>query len=363
METISVFSGRASGDGGGGGPLPLLVALLAALILVGFSGCKSAKVRYDAAPSPVDLNQQTVLLETTCNGVVRAGFGQAGCAWRADELPEGKLTVHTPLPGSIQLYSRECGIDETAFHAEKGGSFEYELARLMPADATFCRVSLFVRWQLPEGMTSDFKLRGMLGRLYLRRARKNAALVPVQWEGATTGTLGVAWAQFRAVDRADPLGLVMRLPKKVVAGKWRLYGCGHGVDQADFQGDTIRVTREQLLGAQPKKGSCDLFGFAVGLLEDGSPYDGDLAVSYEVFDSTALKLATSITIEKDEVCYEAEDAVSLALISANGKTLASNKLADCFQMPTGGRARLGFFTAQGRASYAIVEGGKVEYLQ
>lgn len=352
---------------GGGDPLPIF------LILLLLSGCAGAKIRYDAAPAPIDLNQHTVLLETDCNGVNRIDFGQAGCSWRPDEAKTGTLTVHTPLPGSIQLVGRECGVDETAFHPEQGGSFKYDLARLAQkmedSRSEYCRINIFVRWQLPAGMSSEYVLRGMSGRLYLRKTRPNASKPALSWTPATGGLgplNGLAWAQFRAssvLATSEPLRLKVQLPGKAAAGKYRAWGCGHGAENADFQGDSFALDRETLVGAAPQMGACDLFGYAVANMEDGSRYDGDLVVAYEVFDVKAQKLAVNVRMEGSKVCYDAEDTVSLAVLNYADTNKGSNKLSDCFSMPEDGHARLGFFTHQGRAVYAVLENGTVTYLQ
>ncbi len=351
----------------------MILRLVLALVL---AGCGGAKVRPDSAPSPVDINHHTVLLETDCNGVQRTGFGQAGCSWTPEETPAGTLTVHTPLPGSIQAVGRDCGVDETQFHPEKGGSFKFDLSRWakkMDTRATeFCRVNLFVRWQLPQGMTSEYVLKGMTGRVYLRRTRPGSHRPRFQWipeAGGLGEQNGIAWSQFRAMSATDlqtasePLRLVIDLPSPVVRGKYRLWGCSHGEPGADFQGGRITVGRDVLLGSQSQAGACDLFGYAVGVLEDGSTYDADLVVPYEVFRADAQKLATNVRLEGDQVCYDTENTVSLAVLNHGDENQASNKLSDCFKLPADGKARLGFFTHQGRAVYAVIEGGTITYLQ
>lgn len=337
------------------------------LILLLLAGCSGAKVRYDAAPSPVDLNQHAVLLETDCNGVNRLGFGQAGCSW--NEKIEGTLTVHTPLPGSIHLISRQCGIDQTDFHPEKGGSFKYDLGKLAENIESFCRINIFVTWQLPQGMTSEYKLRGMTGRVYLRRHKGEKPLL--SWSPPTSSlgvNHGVHWAQFRAfgtdvVETSEPMKLIVDLPKSMQRGKIRLYGCGHGEQDREFSGNQLSVPRDTLITEKPQKGACDLFGYVVGIAEDGSVYDSELVVSYEVFEVNALKLAASVKIDGKKVCYNTEDSVSLAVFNHGETNEASNKLSDCFSIPQDGKGRLGFFTHQGRAAYAVIDGGKVEMLQ
>lgn len=341
----------------------LLVVSLFALV-----AC-AGKVRFDGAPAPRDLNQHTLLLEADCgDGNELAGFGQIGCSWGADELVAGRLTVHTPLPGAIALYSHACGIDKTDYHGEQGGSFQYPLAELMPAGVAFCIIDVFVRWELPPKLTSDYPLRGMTGRVYLRRRHPGQDAAALRWTDSPSASSGIAWGQFRssvvASSSREPVALELEAARPLT-GAYRLFGCGNGVETAPLEGAKASVARAQLLGPAPKKGSCTLFGWLAGKDAAGKELVADAVAGVEVFDSSAVRLAVNTRIQSGKVCYEAEAATSLAVLVGDDWLQGSNKLRDCLKLPADGRRlRLGFFTHQGRAAYAILEGGNiVEVLQ
>lgn len=342
----------------------LFVAASGLIILLLLSGCMGAKVRYDAAPSPVDNNQHTVLMEIDCgDGLSRAGYGQVGCSYSGEKAISGRVTIHTPLPGAISMVSRACGVDQTDFHGDKGGSFQYDLAPLFPAGVTACVVDVFVSWQLPPKMTTEYPLRGMLGKIYLRRRMPDQSPAEMTWSNGKRAT-GIALNQFREVGRepvaGEPLSLEINATKSIVAGKYRVFGCGQGVADGDFVGSKILVTREQLVGPSPKKSGCLMFGYVVGRAADGSTINQDLTVGVEVFGMRVLKVAANVTVDGQKVCYEAEDAVSLAVLHYDGANQGSNKAAACFTMPDGvTSARLGLFTHQGRAVYALIDNGQL----
>ena len=336
-----------------------------ALILQGCAGLMGAKVRYDAAPSPVDNNQYTVLMEADCgDGVTRAGYGQVGCSYPAGSLATGRVTIHTPLPGSIALISRACGIDQTDFHNDKGGSFQYDIAPLFPVSATTCVLDVFVSWQLPPKLTSEYPLRGMVGKIYLRRRGAGQTAASMSWSNGKKAS-GIAWNQFREVGRdvvaGEPLALELLAEKPVVAGQYRLYGCGAGVADGAFTGTSISVTRDQLIGLQPKKGGCLMLGYVVGRTADGQVVNEDVAVGTEVFGLRIVKVAAQVRVEEGQVCYDAEDAVSLAVLNYGSTNQGSNRVSDCFKLPDGvASARLGLFTHQGRTLYALIENGQLQ---
>jgi len=321
-----------------------------------------AKVRYDAAPSPVDHNQHTVLMEIDCgDGVSRAGYGQVGCSFGGQVA--GSVTIHTPLPGSIAMISRACGIDQTDFHNDKGGSFRYDLSGIFPEGPSSCIIDVFVSWQLPPKLTSEYPLRGMLGKIYLRRRGAGQAATPMTWSNFKEAS-GVAWNQFREVGRevvaGEPLALKLRAATPVVAGKYRVFGCGQGVAEGDFSGTDIAVSREQLIGVAPKQGGCLMLGYVVGRTSSGSLVNQDLAVGVEVFGVKVIKVAAQVRVEGRKVCYDAEDAVSLAVLNYGSTNQGSNAVSHCFDMPDGvNSARLGLFTHQGRALYALIENGQL----
>lgn len=334
----------------------LYIPLLALVI-----GCAGAKVRYDAAPSPIDENYHTVLLEADCgDGVHNPGFGQVGCSWAPTEKPHGSLTIHTPLPGTISLYSRTCGVDLRDFHAEEGGSFSYDFSDLMPYGISSCVVEVYVTWQLPPKMTTEYPLRGMTGRVYLRQRPGMSEAVLIAPERTVPGS-GVSWMQFResAAKSSEATKVILQVPKAVKNGSFRLAGCGLGVQSAPFNGTSVSVSRETLLGDSPKKGRCVMFGHVKGLHEDGSIADYDAMFGVEVFGVTTQKLSASVLVQSGKVCYEAENSVTAAILHYGNTNKGSNKLKDCFDLPAED-SRLGFFTHQGRATYAIIEAGAIK---
>ena len=328
-------------------------------------GCAGAKVRYDAAPSPVDNNQHTVLMEIDCgDGITRAGYGQVGCSYAAGQTELGKVTIHTPLPGSIAMVSRACGVDETDFHNDKGGSFQYSLNPYFPKGVSACVIDIFVSWQLPPKLTSEYPLRGMIGKIYLRRRPEGIQSTPMVWSNGKLAE-GTAWNQFREVGRpvvtGEPLALELKASTPVVAGKYRLFGCQHGVLDGDFSGSTINVTRDQLLGAVPKQGGCLMFGYVVGRGMNGEVVNQDVTVGVEVFGVKVVKVAAQVRVENGKVCYDAEDAVSLGVLNYGKDNQGSNDVSHCFTLPADVKsARLGLFTHQGRALYAIIENGELK---
>lgn len=344
--------------------MQLLISLI--LVVISILGCKG-EVRYDAAASPIDTNYHTVLLESDCDGSLRRGFGQIGCSWGADEPVSGKLTVYTPLPGKISMYSRACGIDHTEFHSQSGGAFRYDLSELLPAKFPTCIIDVFVSWQLPADMTSEYPLRGMSGKIYLRRRAAGTSQVSLQF-AKDVERKGVSWAQFREVAKeiqesrvAEPLELKMLATKPVDNGAYRLFGCGQGVASSALNGDTAIIQRDELLGPSPKKSSCVLFGFMLGKTATGETVNDDAMVGVEVFNVTNQKLAVNLWIDQGRVCYEAESSVSLAVLNHDGGTQFSNKLDDCLYLPVSANSitRLGFFTAQGRAYYATIQNNQI----
>lgn len=344
----------------------LLMAVCLVILMLALSGCAlmGAKVRYDAAPSPVDNNQHTVLMEVECgDGITRAGYGQVGCSYEANQKNLGTVRLHTPLPGAISMVSRTCGVDQTDFHNDKGGSFRYDLSPLLPDGVTACVIDVFVSWQLPPKLTSEYPLRGMLGKIYLRRRQAGSAPAPMVWSNGKNA-LGVGWNQFREVARpvvaGEPLALELRSTTPVVSGKYRLFGCGQGVADGSFSGNTISITRDQLLGAAPKQGGCLMFGYVVGRGPNGETITEDVAVGVEVFGAKVLKVAAQVRVENGQVCYDAEDAVSLGVLNYDSTNQGSNDVSHCFKLPEGvSSARLGLFTHQGRALYALIENGQL----
>lgn len=343
-----------------------MARIIQLVLLCTVLGCAGAKVRYDAAPSPVDQNQHTVLMEVDCgDGVLRPGFGQVGCNFEPGK-EAGSVTIHTPLPGSIAMISRACGVDQTDFHNDKGGSFKYDLKPLFPDGPNACVIDVFVAWQLPPKLTSEYPLRGMIGKIYLRRRQSGQGSVGFEWSSGEKGD-GIAWSQFRELASRDgqpvlatePLSLKMKSPVPVTRGLYRLYGCGQGVSEASFVGDTITLERDTLLGPNPKKSGCMLFGWMTGIAADGSTVSADAVAGIEIFGAKVMKLAASVRAENGQICYDAENSVSLAVLNYGKSNEGSNDLSHCFKAPAG-LARLGLFTHQGRALYALIEDGQIK---
>lgn len=351
---------------------------LAAALIVSCGILGGAKVRYDAAPSPISQNFHTVLIETSCSGRTQLGYGQAGCSFAAGESLSGELVLHTPLPGTIHMIGKLCGVDSSKYHSDLQGSFHLPVAELMsgvPDTVTSCVVDIFVAWDLVKGMTSDYPLDGMIGRFYYRRRMPGRDQAEYTWgpSPALVGSMrGVGFGQFRSSTRfgdepfptSEPMELVIKTSKPFAGNAlYRLHGCGNGVQEAPFSGDTIRVPVETLIGPAPVQGGCVLFGHAQGKDADGKPLINDLMLGLEVFGKNVMRLAGTVTVADGEACYEAESSVSVAILNHGTDNQLSTKLADCFKMPADGKARLGFFTHKGRSVYAVIDGEKVEYVQ
>jgi len=354
------------------GPCLLTAGVGALLTSCGVFG--GAKVRYDAAPSPVNNNFHTVLMETTCGGRSQLGYGQSACSLAAGEPYNGELILHTPLPGAIRLIGRLCGVDSAKYHNDVEGSFRIPIAELLdkvPESVTSCVVEVFVNWDLVKGMTSDYPLDGMIGRFYYRRRLEGRTTASMTWgpSPALVGTMqGVGFGQFRSVARggfpvSEPLELVIKTSKPVLEGTYRLFGCGAGVELGTFSGDTIRLSREALIGPLPGVGGCMMFGYAMGKTAQGEAIHDDLVLGVEVFGKNVMRLAGSVALKDGKVCYTAESSVSVTILNHGTTNQLSTKLEDCFKMPADGKARLGFFTHKGRSVYAVIEGGVVEYVQ
>ena len=338
-------------------------------ILLSTAGCSSAEVRYDAAPAPIDSNYYTMLLEATCpDGFV--GFGQAGCSFESSESPSGSVFVHTPLPGSISVYSRACGIDFTEYLPEQGGIFSYAIEDLFTEGVNFCIVDFTAEWQLPPKMTSEHKLHGMRGRLYLNRLSDGSKKLQLDWNPRPTSTLpptkGIAFSQLRSdfttVD-GEPIFLILKPSAAIKSGKLGLFGCGKDVERP-ISGEVIKIPVDEFANRPNVKSSCSAFGYLVGVAEDGSEVDDEFAIGLEFFAANVMKLGAYAEIQDARrLCYNVDDSVSVAGILQDEQVKASNKLNDCFPYTPGETARIGFFTHKGRAAYAIVQSDQIAWLQ
>lgn len=339
-------------------------------------------VRYDGAPSPLDINRHTVLLEIERDGVTHLGYGQIGMSYGHTEVPHGKLFVHTPLPGSVFLYSERCGISEKGYHAINSGPFHFDMEQLfgqVPPDINACIVNVLVSWELPPRWTSDYPLRGMSGRLYFRRRMPNQSPATLTWypQYKNIGPMvGVGFGQFRAVAEQplresgnlypirEPLLAVVKTTKPVVSGgKYRLFGCGQPAIEQDFVGDEIRLTRAQLIGENPQVGNCQLLGWIKGIAADGSPVENDIMIGVEIFGSKAQLLSAEFTATDSEVCYAVENSVTGCVLNFRNENSISGKLQDCFKKSDDAKyMRMGCWTHKGRAVYGIIDENGIEVI-
>lgn len=351
----------------------MLVFLVCLLVML-TTGCAGAKARYDGAISSIDAHHNTLFSEINVNGALKSGFGQTGWSYQHGESPHGTLIIHTPLPGTVYLLGDRCGVDASHFQPEKGGSLKFDLSQLIDEwvpSMTYCKINVHVQWQLPEGMSSEYPLAGMIGKAHLRFRPDGRLPMSLKWTPGISGdneTTGVAYAQFResgAIQIAQPVMLEASIPLPLESGVFTLYGCGHGVQNIPFTGSTISVSRETILGKNTSAGqSCTLFGFIRGYDADGLLYEYDGVVGVEVFSRKAQKLSGLVEVrESGEVCYQAEDETSVVVLNFDDTNQASFKLEHCFKPPPGGKARLGFFTVKGRAFYAKIDGSEVTYWQ
>jgi hypothetical protein len=328
------------------------------LILLLLAGCSGIEVRYDAAPSPIDSNRHTVLLEIIQNDVSRLGFGQIGVSYADNEVPNGDLLVHTPLPGSISIYSNRCGIQTKEYHPENGGSFRYSLNKLfahVPEYIRSCVVNIFVSWELPNGWVSEYKLEGMSGRLYYRRRNADMQAPKIEWipQFKNVGeTHGVAYGQFREY---------LTLSEFMSGGEFYLTGCGHDLKKT-FTGSEVTFKREEVLGVETTMGECVLFGWVKGTMPTGNEMYWDIMIGASVYDSKAVLLSGNIRANEDEICYDAESAVTGCILNYNETNEISNKLSYCFDRPENTNPRLGCWTHKGRAVYGIINNNNVEYV-
>lgn len=318
-------------------------------------------------------------METTCHGKSQLGYGQAGCSYDSNEPLDGELILHTPLPGAIHMVGKLCGVDQSMYHNDVQGSFHLPIEKLLegvPQTVTACVVDIIVNWDLVKGMTSDYPLDGMIGRFYFRRRLPGRDTAEYSWgpsPSAVGSMQGVGFGQFRAwgtmrgdikFPTSEPLELRVKIPHPVKDGRYRLAGCGQGVlQEVAFTGDTFSVPVEKLVGPEPVQGSCMMFGYAMGYDSAGKGVLADLVLGVEVFGKNVMRLAGSVELKDGKVCYDAEPSVSVAILNHGTENELSNKLSDCFKMPEDGKARLGFFTHKGRSVYAVIDGGKVEYVQ
>jgi hypothetical protein len=332
-------------------------------------------VRYDAAPSPIDANRHTVLLEIIQNNESRLGFGQIGVSYADNEVPSGDLLVHTPLPGSISVYSHRCGIQAKEYHPENGGSFRYSLNKLfahVPDYINSCVVNIFVSWELPNGWKSEHKLEGMSGRLYYRRRQSNMQAPLIEWIPSFKNvgkTLGVSYGQFRGYqsrgDKPFPTGEPIlgkiTLSEFMANGEFYLTGCGNTL-QKTFSGSEVTFKRDEVLGTNPVMGECVLFGWVKGVMPTGNEMFWDIMIGTSVYQNKAILLSGNIRATEDEICYDTENSVTGCILNYNETNEISNKLSHCFDRPEATNPRLGCWTHKGRAVYGIIDGNNVEYV-
>lgn len=369
----------------------ILSLLLACFTLI---GCGGMEVRNDPSPSPLDVNYNAALLEA-CGNINQ---GQVGCSFGRDEIPQGNLTIHTPLGGTITLFSRACGIDRRHYY-KNGGSYSWPIEELLPLGVKFCEVSVLVNWELPPKISTVYPIRGVKGSLYLRRRPPETSPAKLEWApqvGITNSYLGTIYAQFRAMSdlpppvpasniddgqllnydasyhwpidvylmpdkqlMSEPLLLRVMLNEETGpgGGLWQLYGCGHGVESQPLtSGQTmIEIKRDTILGAEPKPGTCVLFGWAV----DGEKLLDEFTVAINVFDKKHVHLGADAWADDGKICYAVPATVSVAVYGMQ----TSNELEDCFDL-SGEVEYLGFFTNVGRAKYAVVGiDGEINWVQ
>lgn len=333
-----------------------LLRLVGLAIGLSLTACGKVEMRFDPAPAPVDVGYYTLLFE---NGS-RVSMGQLALSLaQGDEAAGNKIAAYSPLPGRAQVYSRACGID-FAQYIDKPGKFEWDVGDWFKPDKSFCVVDIYFQWELPAGMTTQYPIRGLAGKVYLRRRPPTSTVSKLKWNTDSDWSLGIITGQFRSLPATtiggEPLALQVKTSEPTASGLWQLWGCEHGKKSEPFSGEDIAISREDIIGAA-KPGSCVMFGFAVG--PGGHPND-DFIVAYDVYDKSNIKLSATVTVESGKVCYTAESTVSMAVFVDGVGNAASNKLSDCFK---GGDGKIGFFTHKGRALYAIIKGGAVTYLQ
>lgn len=337
--------------------------LLPLLFLFGCAGA-DIKVWPDPNPAPLDVNFHNLLVDATCAKGPQSG--QIGCSLPYNEdLSKQWLTIFSPLGGSLRVYSRTCGADKN-YYLSKGEIFNIPLDDLVPPKADFCTFSIYMRWEKPPQLKTEVPFRGQSAKFYVRMRPQGTQPATLMWtppQGGTKEAKGILYAQFRALTTAvghrEPVLLQIKTSSSVTRGKYQLWSEAKkiGIKTGDFSGDEIFISRDDLLGPA-KVDSYELTGWAVGV--NRLDLNDDFRVAVDIFRYDTVPLTAKIYFSGDEVCYETESTVSLVVISNNEE--ASNNSKGCFSKPEGD-AVMGFFTNVGRATYAIVSGDKITWLQ
>jgi len=349
--------------------------LITLLLCVQLIGCQSREVRRDPSPSPLDVNYHAALVE----GWANVARGQAGgsYAWNQDIPDEETIRLHSPLGGDIKLFSRQCGIDWPAYK-KAGGVFDWKINELFPPLVNFCVLDVIVSWELPEGFTTEYPIRGIRGQYYFRRRPDGADPAKMQWApqvGLQREFTGIVFAQFRAysdnevvhpiakpktVNEPVMLRVSLTHPVGKQGGLWKIQGCGNETNGMLVEGqERIEIKRSALIGNKPVMGTCVLFGYAV----DGDLLNDDFIVVASIFGVRHVHLGGDARIEGEgderRVLFDAGNTVS---VITYGHNEASNDLSGEFKYDPNAMG-LGLFTHVGRAAYGVQVDGRIEWVQ
>lgn len=291
------------------------------------------------------------LLVSFCDQLGRV----VGCSLGSEEEITGKpVHVFTPATGTLMV--KGCGVDaEVEVRTLADSGFKFTGEPIPFGQPGGCWMDLVMVYRLPENWKSGgVEIQNLRGRIFLERraAGSQAAALTI------AGRAGSGLIPF--ITRADEM-LLAGAPESTVqidlgeedSGQYRLGGCGLEL-RGSFTGRTLRLDLAELWpGGIPLKGSCLIFGWAVG----SAGLDRSLSLGVTVFRKDDTALAGSAWLEKGKVCYEAQPYVSFVTWGEK----RSNELKGCFEMK--GEGILTMVTAAGRAAYAHVTTGGVEWLK
>lgn len=347
--------------------------ILGLMLLSTLGGCAGAdiKVPNDASPAPLDTSYHNILMDATCAPGISAG--QIACSLPYNEdLSKHSVTIFSPLGGSLDLVGHSCGVDKSIYLSQ-GEKHVIPLDELVPPQAEFCTISVFMRWQKPKALKTEVPFRGQSGKIYIRLRPYGTDPATMSWSPIETvprESVGIIAGQFRGLapslvgpgrqDR-EPIMLRVKTTKSVKSGRYQLWSEAKklGVKDSAYSGQEIMISREAILGTVAS-GGYTLPGWAIAAGDQMLSLDNDFVASIDVYRWDTKKLAAKAWFNGQKVCFEGETVIALAAMSGIDK--AMNASSGCFERPSG-EAILALFTNVGRASYALIQGETITWLQ
>ena len=320
--------------------------LIACLIFFSsiLAACTSTEIREDVSPAPIDTNYNTLLLRVDCNGHTTHNFGVAGCAIGNLEEPKGSVRIYTPLSGSISVLSKNCGLDEKYFIKDGVNYFDLSMAELFQSKAPFCVVDFLYSWDLPDNITTEYPLRGATGKLAFRRRDKfhKPALV-----GTQVGVGAIQKRSFNSDVLFAPKNIV-EIRSQISNGSYTYSGCGLDKPVEEMSGNKFEIDTNEFIFHDLYNPSCVIFG----RIKKGTQLEEFTLLATQFKNETIKLSADVIHSVENEICYEAEDAVSIAALITSDNSEASMKTKACFKTKSGNYT-IGFFSHKSRAAYFI----------